>query len=71
MKIKMKNIMGRESIHNQCYECANCESPKIKEGGSRFHCSFLNKEFGTWHYDVPTECPCGGRGWWSKKGEAK
>jgi hypothetical protein len=64
----MKNIIGRESVHNQCYECTNCEPPKIETGGSRFHCAFLNKEFGTWHYDIPTECPCSGRGWKPKKG---
>lgn len=66
----MSNIMGRESVHKQCYECANCEPPKIKEGGSRFRCSFLKREFGTWHYDVPDECPCEGLGW-CEKGETK
>lgn len=67
----MKNIMGRESVHTQCYECDNCKPPKIKTGGSRFHCAYLKEEYGTWHYDVPTECPCGGSGWMPKKGDAK
>ena len=64
----MKNIIGRESIHNQCYMCTNCQPPKNIVYGSRFCCSFLNdKEFSTWHLDVPTECPCCGRGWSPKK----
>lgn len=63
----MNSINGRESVHAQCYECAKCERPKIKTGGSRFHCAFLNAEFETWHLDVPTECPCHGRGWEPKK----
>lgn len=62
----MRNIMGRESPNPQCWECANCELPKVREGGSRFFCTFLEREFGTWHYDVPDECPCKGRGWWAQ-----
>ena len=63
----MNSINGRESVYAQCYECTKCERPKIKTGGSRFHCAFLNAEFETWHLDVPTECPCHGRGWEPKK----
>ena len=65
----MKNIMGRESVHSQCYECAHCEEPAGGWSGSRFRCGFLERDFGTWHYDVPDECPCKGKGWWPKKGE--
>ena len=61
---EMRNIIGRESIHRQCYECSHCQPPKNIIYGSRFCCSFLNdKEFDTWHLDVPIESPCGGRGW--------
>lgn len=62
-------IMGRESPNKQCWECANSELPRIKEGGSRFYRAFLEHEFGTWHYDVPDECPCKGKGWIPKEGE--
>lgn len=66
-------IMGRESANKQCWECANCEEPTGGWDGSKFRCAFIAKDFGTWHYDVPNECPCKGMGWipMKKKGEAK
>lgn len=68
----MRNIIGRESIHRQCYECSHCQPPKNIIYGSRFCCSFLNdKEFDTWHLDVPIESPCGGRGWNPKQGDKR
>ena len=57
------SIMGRESINKQCYECANCGEPTAGWDGSKFRCAFLGKDFNTWHYDVPNECPCKGKGW--------
>ena len=62
-------IMGRESPNKQCYECANCKEPTTGWDGSKFRCAFLGKDFGTWHYDVPNECPCKGKGWKPKKKE--
>ena len=61
------SIMGRESINKQCWECANCNEPTAGYDRSKFRCAFLAKEFGTWHYDVPNECPCKGKGWIPKK----
>lgn len=64
----MKKLIGRECACKQCYMCTHCQPSKNIIYGSRFCCSFLNnKEFDTWHLDVPTECPCGGRGWEPKK----
>lgn len=63
------SIMGRESINRQCWECANCKEPTAGWNGSKFRCAFLSKDFGTWHYDVPNECPCKGKGWTPKKKE--
>ena len=62
-------IMGRESPNKQCYECANCAEPTTGWSGSRFRCAHLHKDFGTWHYDVPNECPCKGKGWMPEKKE--
>ena len=63
------SIMGRESPNKQCWECANCKEPTAGWDGSKFRCSFLGKDFGTWHYDVPNECPCKGKGWKPEKKE--
>ena len=63
------SIMGRESLNKQCWECANCKEPTAGWDGSKFRCAFLGKDFGTWHYDVPNECPCKGKGWIPKKKE--
>ena len=63
------SIMGRESINRQCWECANCKEPTAGWDASKFRCAFLGKDFGTWHYDVPNECPCKGKGWTPKKKE--
>lgn len=63
------SIMGRESLSKQCWECANCKEPTAGWDGSKFRCAFLGKDFGTWHYDVPNECPCKGKGWIPKKKE--
>ena len=63
------SIMGRESINKQCYECANCKEPTAGWDESKFRCAFLGKDFSTWHYDVPNECPCKGKGWMPKKKE--
>lgn len=65
------SIMGRESINKQCYECANCKKPTAGWDGSKFRCAYLGKEFGTWHYDVPNECPCKGKGWEPEKKEGE
>lgn len=63
------SIIGRESINKQCYECANCKEPTAGWDGSKFRCAFLGKDFDTWHYDVPNECPCKGNGWAPKEKE--
>lgn len=63
------SIMGRESLNKQCWECANCKEPTAGWDGSKFRCAFLGKDFGTWHYDVPNECPCKGKGWIPEKKE--
>lgn len=67
------SIMGRESKNKQCWECDNCKTPTAGWDGSKFRCAFLGKDFGTWHYDVPDECPCKGKGWMpeKKEGDAK
>lgn len=63
------SIMGRESPNKQCWECANCKEPTAGWDGSKFRCAFLGKDFGTWHYDVPNECQCKGKGWEPEKKE--
>ena len=61
------SIKGRESPNKQCWECANCKEPTAGWDGSKFRCAYLGKDFGTWHYDVPNECPCKGKGWEPEK----
>lgn len=61
------NIIGRESPCPQCYECANCGDADKDfaehSGGSCFKCKANGKNCGTWHMDVPNECPCKGVDW--------
>ena len=69
-----ETIEGRESPNRQCYECVNCIAPDDGfytqcRRGSCFKCRFLDKNYTTWHMDVPKECPCKGAGWHAKKSE--
>lgn len=63
----MNIITGRESLNTQCYECLHCTEPEHRWGGISFRCEYMEKDYRTWHMDVPNECPCKGLGWIPKK----